>query len=197
VISRLARAPLEVDGQLLSALTDADAPRGCLAVARLRRPTLAGLDLPAPRLAVFLDGVQDPGNLGAIARVSEAFGAAALLLSAGCCHPNHPRALRASAGSLLRLPVGTAATPGEIDRKWGARRSVTFAALATRDGRALPPTPPVGTTILVLGAERGGFGVEIEARLDARWTIPLAPPVESLNVAVAAGIALHALSGGR
>src|SRR5262245_23068359 len=119
--SRLARrlpvAPLEIEAPLLEELTDADSPRGVLAVARLPRSGVEALPVREGGVYLFLDGLQDPGNLGALARVAEAAGAAGLALSAGTAHPNHPRALRASAGSLLRLPLAVDADPEELGRR--------------------------------------------------------------------------------
>jgi TrmH family RNA methyltransferase len=119
----LPAAPLEVAPELLDGLTDADSPQGVLAVARLPRGGVAALPVAPGRPYLYLDGLQDPGNLGALARVAEAAGAAGLALSPGCVHPNHPRALRASAGSLLRLPVAVAAGPEENTAATFARDS--------------------------------------------------------------------------
>src|SRR5258706_8099926 len=88
--------PLEVDPELLAELTDADSPRGVLAVAHVPRAGIESLPAVSGRPYLYLDGLQDPGNLGALARVAEAAGATGLALSPGCVHPNHPRALRAS-----------------------------------------------------------------------------------------------------
>ena len=109
--------PLAVSPDLLEDLTDADSPRGILAVARLPRSGTAALPVQPDRPYLYLDGLQDPGNLGALARVAEAAGAAGLALSPGCAHPNHPRALRASAGSLLRLPVAVRVKPADLSRR--------------------------------------------------------------------------------
>lgn len=190
--SQLSRPPLEIADELLAGLCDADAPRGVLAVARLTRTGVERLTLPSDGVALFLDGVQDPGNLGALARVGEAFGAGALLLAAGGCHPNHPRALRASAGSLLRLPVALHATPAAIDEHWGGQP--LWIGLEAHGGLPLPEAAVRRPLVLVLGAEHGALSPHVAARLDARWTIPLAPTVESLNVAVAAGVALFAVT---
>jgi TrmH family RNA methyltransferase len=188
----LDRPPLTVAAELLDELADADSPRGVLAVARLPR---GGADA-APRepdaLYLYLDGVQEPGNLGAIARAAEAFGVAALLLAPGCAHPNHPRALRGSAGSLLRLPVGREVTTDALARRL-APLAPRWAGLDAHGGAPLPTERPNGCWVVALGAEGGGLSAETTARLDERWTIPIAGAVESLNVAVAAGIALHAL----
>lgn len=190
---RLARslhfAPLEVSPEALDELTDADSPRGVLAVARLPRSGTGSLPVRAGRPYLYLDGLQDPGNLGALARVAEAAGAAALALSPGCAHPNHPRALRASAGSLLRLPVAVGAEPGELDRHL-APAEPRWAALVPRGGVSLYQASLEGTLVLALGAEGPGLSPGLLERSRLRLTIPMEPPVESLNVTVAAALVL-------
>lgn len=192
ITGRLTRAPLIVTEELLDELADVDSPRGVLGVAQLPRGGVEAVPLAADGLYLYLDGVQEPGNLGAIARAAEAFGVAALLLAAGCAHPNHPRALRGSAGSLLRLPLGRELTTNELDRRLESL-APSWAGLEAHDGEALPERRPGGCWIVALGAEGGGLSEAVEARLHRRWTIPLSSEVESLNVAVAAGIALHAM----
>lgn len=191
LLSRLTAPPELVDEPILDSLCDADSPRGILAVAKLPRRGPEALPPTAAGTILFLDGIQEPGNLGAIARVGEAFGVRALALGAGCAHPNHPRALRASAGSLLRLPVAVGVEVQALERRLGDPRAGWIGLVARGGG---PPTPaPAGARrVLVLGSEGGGISATVDARLDERWTLPIQRPVESLNVAVAAGIALFA-----
>ncbi len=189
------REPTLASAEVLDSLADADSPKGLLAIARLPRGGVETLPLRPGGLYLYLDGLQDPGNLGAIARVAEATGACGLALAPGGVHPNHPRALRASAGSLLRLPVVVGAGPEELSEHL-APLVPAWAALAATGGRdlydpALPLAP--GALILALGAEGPGLSRPIEQRVERAGlllTIPLAPPVESLNVAVAAAVAL-------
>lgn len=195
------REPTLASADVLDSLADADSPKGLLAIAHLPRGGAATLPLRPGGLYLYLDGLQDPGNLGAIARVAEATGASGLALAAGSVHPNHPRALRASAGSLLRLPVAVGATAEALGAHL-APLSPTWAALATAGGQdlyaaELPPgaegAKAPGALVLALGAEGPGLSSEIEqrvAREGVLLTIPLVAPVESLNVAVAAAVAL-------
>jgi RNA methyltransferase, TrmH family len=182
-------APLPVSPDLLADLTDADSPRGLLAVARLPRRGAEALPVLAGRPYLYLDGLQDPGNLGALARVAEAAGAAGVALSPSCAHPNHPRALRASAGSLLRLPVAVDVEPADLDRHLAAVQP-RWAALIPRGGDDLYQAPLDGTLVLALGAEGPGLSPALLARIDLRLTIPMEAPVESLNVTVAAALVL-------
>lgn len=188
----LPSAPLEVAPDLFNGLTDADSPRGILAVAHLPRSGVEALPVRARTPYLYLDGLQDPGNLGALARVAEAAGAAGLALSPGCAHPNHPRALRASAGSLLRLPVAAGVEPQALAGHLAAVHP-RWAALVPRGGETLWDAPLEGTLILAIGAEGPGLSPGLLHFLDGtalRLTIPLEPPVESLNATVAAALVL-------
>jgi len=181
--------PLEVSPEVLEDLTDADSPRGLLAVARLPRSGVDGLPVRSGRPYLYLDGLQDPGNLGALARVAEAAGAAGLALSPGCAHPNHPRALRASAGSLLRLPVALAAEPEVLDDRL-APVGPRWTALVPREGENLYEASLEGTLILAVGAEGPGLSPALLSRAVLRLTIPMESSVESLNATVAAALVL-------
>ncbi|MDX1502837.1 MAG: RNA methyltransferase [Thermoanaerobaculia bacterium] len=193
LVARLPREPLEVERRLLDGLCDTDSPRGVLAAARLPRGGVATLPR-RPGVYLFLDGVQDPGNLGAIARSAEAAGAVALALAPGSAHPNHPRALRASAGSLLRLPAAVETTAAELARHL-APASPTWLALTPRGGRDLAQVPAEGTLVLAVGAEGQGLSAELAAAVaPLPVSIPLAGQVESLNAAVAVAVALFDLA---
>jgi TrmH family RNA methyltransferase len=185
--------PLEVAPELLDELADSDSPRGVLAVARLPRSGADLLPVRAGAVYLYLDGLQDPGNLGALARVAEAAGAAGLALSPGTVHPNHPRALRASAGSLLRLAVAVDADAAQVDHRLASARPV-WMALVPRGGvdlwDNLWQTPLDGTLVLALGAEGPGLSSALRDRSDLLLTIPIEPPVESLNATVAAALVL-------
>jgi TrmH family RNA methyltransferase len=185
----LASPPLEVERALLEELADADAPRGVVAAALLARAGVEALPLRRDGIYLYLDGLQDPGNLGALARVAEAGGAAGLALAPGCAHPNHPRALRASAGSLLRLPVAIGAEPAALARRL-APLAPRWAALVPRGGDDLYQAPLDGALVLAVGAEGPGLSAEVAARAELALTIPVEPPVESLNATVAAALVL-------
>lgn len=189
ITARLARPPLEVEPALLGELSDVDAPQGILAVAALPRAGVETLPTVSNGLYVFAQAIQDPGNLGALARSSEAAGAAALILSPGTVHANHPRAMRASAGSLLRLPVAADATLDAARARLedlGAR----WVALAPGAGSSLYDADLTGPLVLVVGAEGAGLDAAAVETCDAALDIPIEPSVESLNATVAAAVAL-------
>jgi TrmH family RNA methyltransferase len=191
ILAGVPEPPVEVEPKLLEELADADSPRGLVAIVHLPRGGVETLPARADGVYLFLEGLQDPGNLGALARSAEAAGAAGIALAPGTVHPNHPRALRGSAGSLLRLPTAIRVEAAELDarlRRDGA--DPHWLALATRGGQSLWQAELDGCRVLALGAEGPGLSPEIEARCDLHLTIPLAGDVESLNAAVAASVAL-------
>jgi TrmH family RNA methyltransferase len=127
-------------------------------------------------VALALWRVGDPGNVGTLIRTADAFGAS-VELSAGCADPTGPKALRASAGAVFRVPLGEAA---------GQR-----IALVAHGGKPLAELELGDATSFVVGAEREGLPEEVLARCDVVATIATPGPAESLNVAAAGAIALY------
>jgi TrmH family RNA methyltransferase len=164
----------DVEPALLAGLsTLAHPPR---VVAIYRRD---GLPRGTAPLTLALWHVGDPGNVGTLIRTADAF-AAGITLSVGCADPTGPKALRATAGALFRVPVGLF---DDAPRPW--------IGLVAHGGTSLDQVPVEDTASFVLGAEREGLPPDVLARCDARATIPLAPASESLNVAAAGAIALY------
>jgi TrmH family RNA methyltransferase len=146
------------------------APR-VIGVFRSARP-----ERPVPPLGLELWRVGDPGNVGTLARACEAFDAY-LALSPGCADPFGPKALRASAGSIFRVPLGDFSPEGAV-------------ALVAHGAPPLAELDP-SLSRFVLGAEREGLPEDVVSACAASATIPLAGPAESLNVAMAGAIALY------
>jgi len=152
---------------------------------------LLGPKRPSP-LVVILAGLQDPGNLGAILRSAEAFGANGVVNLPGTVSPWNQKAMRASAGSVFRLPVIRAGVDECFSRMRGAGvRVLTTAASGAAPAEAMDLTAPVA---LLIGNEGSGVPDEIAGRADATVTIPCPGPVESLNASVAASILLYEAS---
>jgi TrmH family RNA methyltransferase len=189
LLPRLPVAAEAIAPEVLASVLDADSPRGIAALVRLPRTGATALPRRAGGVYLLLAGLQDPGNLGALARSAEAAGAAGLALAPGCAHPNHPRALRASAGSLLRLPVAVGVGAAELAHHL-AGLGARWVALVPRGGARPWGADLTGTLVLLLGAEGPGLPADLLARADLAVTIPLAVPVESLNATVAASLVL-------
>jgi RNA methyltransferase, TrmH family len=130
-------------------------------------------------LSLSLWHVADPGNVGTLLRSADAFGAS-LALSAGCADITGPKALRASAGAVFRVPT---APFDDVD----ARRI----ALVAHGGRPLHQVSHEVPISFVLGAEREGLPEDVVAGCDEAASIAIAPSAESLNVAMAGTLALY------
>jgi TrmH family RNA methyltransferase len=135
---------------------------------------------PLSQVGLALWRVSDPGNVGTLLRSADAFGPSFLACSEGCADATGPKALRASAGAVFRVPiVRFADAPG--------RRI----ALVPRGGAALQELDLRGAVTFVLGAEREGLPAEVVRSCDVSASIPIAERSESLNVATAGAIALY------
>jgi RNA methyltransferase, TrmH family len=166
-----------VEPELLARVSSLRHPSRVIGV--YRRDDLPHAD--PPPVGVALWHVADPGNVGTILRSADALGPAFVALSDGCADPTGPKAVRASMGALFRVPL----IPfEEAPRPW--------IALVPREGGRLDEAADSCT--FVLGSEREGLPEEVLARCDERATIPLSPQAESLNVAMAATIALYEAS---
>jgi TrmH family RNA methyltransferase len=184
---RCGAAVVELGATAFASLTDRH-PDGLLAV--VRRPA-TGLDAfdppPEPFVAVAV-AVERPGNLGAIARTACAAGADALLVTDPRTDLFHREAIRGSVGAVFRLPCATATTEQVLS--WLRAREIRI--VATTPSASTPYWTPsyAGAVAVVLGSERHGLpSVWLEAA-DERVAIPAHGPVDSLNVAVAAGVVL-------
>jgi TrmH family RNA methyltransferase len=173
----------EVAENLFRSFSGTETPQGVLA---LVEPREAALDsLPAARRVVLvLDGVQDPGNAGTLVRAAEAFGAAGVVFLKGAVSPWNPKTIRASAGSLFRVPMAAGVEPAAICALAGP-----IYALLPDAGSAPDRLPLRGGGILVVGSEARGVSEAIRA-IAQPLRIPTAG-VESLNAAVAGAILLY------
>jgi TrmH family RNA methyltransferase len=175
--------------ELVASLSETETSQGLLALAR--RPSFEEEKVfrKTPPLVLVADGVQNPGNLGGLLRTAEAAGASGALLSAGCADPLSWKALRGSMGSAFRLPHVRGGSVGAILDGLDARGVAVFATAADGE-RSYEEADLRGPVALVVGGEGGGLPAEVRARAAARLRVPLAPPVESLNVGVAAALVL-------
>jgi RNA methyltransferase, TrmH family len=168
-----------VDPRLLAEVSALGHPPRVLAV--FRKADLPRLQPEAaPPVGVALWHVGDPGNIGTVLRAADGLGPAFVTLSAGSADPTSPKALRASAGAVFRVPLG------EFEDSPDPK-----IALVAHGGTQLAEVELRERATFVLGAEREGLPSDVVARCDTVATIPLAAHAESLNVAVSGAIALY------
>jgi TrmH family RNA methyltransferase len=165
---------------LLKEVADTTTSQGVLALFARPRATLDRLFARDDTVVVALDGVQDPGNVGAIVRLGAAFDAGGVALLPGCADPFGPKAIRASAGAILSVPCAPATHDELLARDWPL-----FAA----DVHGHPADPPARRAVLAFGSEGCGLSAALARRARA-IAIPMSGRIESINVAMAAAILL-------
>lgn len=194
---------------VLEGVLDARTPQPVAALVQLRErdPLTVCAEVADAGGAVtvlVLVGVQDPGNVGAMIRVAEASGCAALITCGGSADLHHPRTVRASAGSALRVPVASGDDPVDLvavlrkagwrcvaasaDASQGGAPSVPFDRLGRGGDSDVGGSPWSGRTAIVLGGEGAGLPEEVVGACDVSVHIPMAGRVESLNVATAGAL---------
>jgi TrmH family RNA methyltransferase len=183
---------LVVSDQVLAAMSPVQHPSGVVAIARARpadvRVVMATVtDLP---LVLVLAGLQDPGNVGAIVRAAAAFGASGVVAIEGSANPFSWKALRGSMGGTFRLPIAARGSLAEVVAS-ANELGVRLVAAVPRGGTPLPDLDLRKPTAIVLGGEGAGVPHTTMAAVHETVTIPMQPPVESLNVAIAAALILY------
>lgn len=180
--------------KLFNATVPTDAPQGVAALVQLKEfsanDVLERLQV-GPIMMVM--GLQDPGNLGTILRSAEAFGSAGVVLGEGTVSPFNSKVVRASAGSIFRLPVVAAKAAGDIQNVLVAMReqSVRLIATSSHKGTPLDQTKLTGPAAIFIGSEGAGLPRDLLGQVDELIVIPHAAQVESLNAGVAGSILLY------
>jgi TrmH family RNA methyltransferase len=169
--------PVMLSERVFAGIVDAESPQGIA----------AEISIPAGKFedgdAVFLEGVQDPGNVGAIIRSAAAFGVKSVILDSACADAWSPKVLRAGMGGHFHLSIDT-----DFAERLKAFKG-TLACTVVRGGSALDAIPkPVGW---IFGGEGQGVRAAVERLARLKITIPMASGTESLNVAAAAAICLY------
>ena len=185
-------AVYEVGSRLIAALSDTVTPQGIVAQVTTPVATLDDVLAAAPRLVLVCAQIRDPGNLGAVVRVADAFGAEAVVCTRGSVDWTNPKVVRASVGSVFHLPIVAGVGLGEVT---GRLREAGLQVLAAdgggtdlqdyaADGRLARPTA------WVMGNEAWGLPAEDAALADTVVGVPIWGRAESLNLATAAAVCL-------
>lgn len=189
--------------KLFDSLVPSESPQGVAALVRLKEFSLGDV-MEKERMQigpiVVLAGLQDPGNLGTILRSAEAFGSAGVVLGEGTVSPFNSKVVRASAGSVFRLPVIHCQARGqgksasgkleEVSEKLRAQ-GVRLIATSSHKGTPLDQADLKSATAIFFGNEGAGLPREVMAKMDEVIVIPHTAQVESLNAGVAASIVLY------
>jgi len=180
-ILRAASSPIVVSTKVFEAFSDAETPQGIAAEIDIPKVT------SKPGDHVFLEGIQDAGNVGAILRSAAAFGVSTVVLDRACADPWSPKVLRAAMGGHFALSIRQVdALHAEVERFRGQ-----VACTVARDGAAPKGAKLAHPLAWIFGSEGQGVSQALQELSDVLITIPLRPGTESLNVAAAAAICLY------
>ena len=176
--------------KLFSSAVPTQTPQGVAALVHLKSFVADEvLRSPSPGPVLVIAGVQDPGNLGTIIRSAEAFGAKGILLGEGTVSAYNSKVVRASAGSVFRVPLAKTSLESAIQTL--SERSFRLTATSSHKGLSLPEADLGGLTAVFIGNEGAGVDKRLLAQMDELIMIPHSPKVESLNAGVAASIVLY------
>ena len=195
ILQRVAGAAaetIEVSPAVLAKISRRDNPQMVLGVFEQRFTPLAELDPARARCWVGLQEVRDPGNLGTIIRTADAAGCGAVILVGDCCDPYSVEAVRATMGSIFAVPIARASVADFLTWRAGWPGTVAGAALtASVDFRAADYRDP---TLVLMGNEQAGLPPDLIAACDVAVKIPMRGRADSLNLAVATGVMIYAVT---
>lgn len=179
-----------VPDQILAAISPVRNPSGAVAIGHYRSASLPALLGAVSPLMLLLNEVQDPGNVGAVIRSAEACGASGIVTSEGSADPFSWKALRGAMGSTFRLPIAVRQPLAAVIEQ-ARTAGIRIFATVPRGGTLLASADLRGPVAVLLGGEGPGLPDSLAAMADERLTIPMRPPVESLNVATAAALVAY------
>ena len=182
-LSKKAAECYKIPDGLFKKISDTTSPQGIIAVSKI--PSRDTLAINPNGRYIALENMADPSNLGAVARTAEALGVTGIILSHGGCDPYSPKSLRASMGTLLRLPVIVLDDFSNSLKKTGLK---SYAAVVDGDAKSATDISFSDGMVLIIGNEANGITEETKALADERITIRMSGKAESLNAAVAAAI---------
>jgi RNA methyltransferase, TrmH family len=180
--------------KLFDGTVPSETPQGVAALVRLKEFSIDDvLERTQIGPIVVVVGLQDPGNLGTILRSSEAFGSAGIVLGEGTVSMFNSKVVRASAGSVFRLPIVPAKTAPALESISAKLRGAGVRLLATSShkGTAIDEARLTEQSALFIGSEGAGLPRQLMAQMDETVAIPHSPRVESLNAGVAASVVLY------
>ncbi|CAB4340588.1 MAG: RNA methyltransferase [Actinobacteria bacterium] len=173
---------------VFASVSDTNSPQGVLASAVRSVSAISDLVALDGPLLVLID-LSDPGNAGTLVRSAEAAGCVGVIFAGSSTDAFGPKAVRAAAGSIVRLPVAESSDLGEVMAELRSSGRVLVATVV--DGGALPETVDLsGSVALLIGSEAHGLPVEVVDQCSVSVTIPMKSAVESINAAVAGAVVL-------
>ena len=181
--SEISNENILIPDSLFKKISETMSPQGIISVAQ--KPKKTEIDFKKGRF-IGLENLQDPSNLGAIARTAEALGVSGIIMSKNCCDPYSPKSLRASMGTLLRLPLIITENFAEDIKDFSL---VSYACVVNSSALSINDVNFNDGCVVIIGNEANGLTEETVKSSDFEVTIPMKGKAESLNASVAASIA--------
>ena len=170
---------------LFKKISDTTTPQGMIALSKI--PQSCGYDIDKKGRYIALENIADPSNLGAVSRTCEALGVTGIILSTGGCDPYSPKSIRASMGTLLRMPIIILDDFATSIRKTGLK---SYACVVDNSADKIGSVDFEDGCVVIIGNEANGITENTQNSADMRITIPMSGRAESLNAAVAAALAV-------
>jgi TrmH family RNA methyltransferase len=184
---------IEVTRDILEKISRRDNPQTVVAIFEQRFTPLDDIDPATATCFVALEQIRDPGNLGTIVRTADAAGCGGVILIGDTVDPFSVEAVRATMGSIFAVPIARATREQFLAwRKTWPGSVVGTLLTAETDHRSAPYRAP---TLLLMGAEQSGLTPELAAACDVNVKIPMRGRADSLNLSVATGIMIYAITG--
>jgi TrmH family RNA methyltransferase len=181
---------LWISERLMDGVAESKTPQPVMAVVNMREHEEGALIAHSSRLIVIAHRLQDPGNLGTIIRTAEAVGAAGIAITQNSVDPHNPKTVRASMGSIMRLPVVKIAdAQGFLGRC--KKAGFQLAAMVLQGNRNLFDADMTKPTAVIFGQEGSGLEGSLLENVDLQIRIPMAETIDSLNVATSAAVVLY------
>jgi RNA methyltransferase, TrmH family len=179
-----------ISDRLMDAVSESKTPQPVMAVVKMREYNEEELFAHVSKLIVVVHQLQDPGNVGTIIRTAEAVGASGVAITSNTVDPYNAKAVRASMGSIFRLPIISVAQTAAFLDKCKSRGFQAAAAVLTGEQSHFNVDLTKPTAVL-LGQEGAGLPQDIMEHIDLQLRIPMAATIDSLNVATAAAVILY------
>jgi len=179
-----------LNDSLFKKISDTDTPQGIIAVAKMPE---YNAEISKNGRYIALENLQDPSNLGAIARTAEALGVSGIIMNKTGCDPYSPKSLRASMGTLIRLPVWIVDDISDFITDVGL---TSYACVVDKCAQSITDTKFKSGDVIIIGNEANGISNALKEKSDKLITIPMSGMAESLNAAAAAAIAMWEMING-
>ncbi len=183
-LSKSAKECYKIPDKLFTKISDTTSPQGIIAIAKMPQNNT---QIRKQGRYIALENINDPSNLGAISRTAEALGVSGMILSKGCVDPYSPKSLRASMGTLLRMPLIVFDNFALDIKKSGLK---SYACVVEGQATSITNVTFTDGTIIMIGNEANGLTEEAKTLADSKITIKMSGKSESLNASVAAAISI-------